>query len=129
MLPIRLHRHLWLLKSYISNRCSSMIHEYLYNHGCCDTSFQYPDRNLYSSIEHPISYCLIFNLNIIMIIFRLGQYQSSCISSSTRDLHSFSLIDNNTSYWRYELCNIMYLNSMKYSLLVSLKIFNTTQMS
>ena len=56
--------------------------------------------NLYSSTEHPVSYYLIFNLNIITTIFRLGNHTCvhiftiSCISlimyisSSTRDLHS-----------------------------------------
>jgi len=100
----------WFLKLY-GNHCTLMIHKHLYNHGCIVMIYlflsQYSpeERNICSSTEHSVSYCLIFNLNVITTILVrksytvLSQYRLLCISSLTRDLHSlFRIIVCRTGY-------------------------------
>ena len=53
------------------------------------------------STEHPVSYCLIFNLNVITIIFRL---ENHTLYFHNTNYHVYlwleiSPADNSTSYW------------------------------
>ena len=93
-----------------------------------DTSVQCsPDRNLCSFTEHPVSYHLIFNFNVITTIFRLGNRtlvlsQYHHVSFLTRDLHSLSILSIIIRH--IDTVRVIYLNYMQYRYNVDMPYYN-----